>query len=139
MGGFGIMIYLTKQQIIAINHKQINIFGGNFVPPNNFLHEESLNYLVEIVGATAFGEELYPTIYDKEGLYMFNIVSNHIFQDGNKRTGLQTAMIFLLLNRYNFIEEVTNEWLISFTLSVASAELSLEEVQKWFAQYIQKM
>jgi death-on-curing protein len=132
------MIYLTKQQIIAINHKQVSVFGGNFIPPNNFLHEENLDYLVEIINATAFGEELYPTIYDKAGLYMFNIVSNHIFQDGNKRTGLQTAMIFLLQNQYNFTQEVTNDLLISFTLSIASAELSLDEVQEWFAKIIQK-
>jgi death-on-curing protein len=114
------------------------VFGGNFIPPNNFLHEENLDYLVEIINATAFGEELYPTIYDKAGLYMFNIVSNHIFQDGNKRTGLQTAMIFLLQNQYNFTQEVTNDLLISFTLSIASAELSLDEVQEWFAKIIQK-
>lgn len=133
------MIYLTKQQIIAINHKQVNMVGGNFVPPNNFLHENNLDYLVEIIGATAFGEELYPQIYHKAGLYMFNIVSNHIFQDGNKRTGLQTAMIFLLQNDYFFTKEVTDDLLISFTLSVASAELSLDEVQEWFGQHIKKI
>ena len=34
-------------------------------------------------------------------IYMFNIISNHVFQDGNKRTGLESALVFLKLNEYN--------------------------------------
>jgi death on curing protein len=73
------MNYLTKGEITAINHNQIDLFGGNFVPPNNFLHEENLDYLVEAVQAEMFSEPLYPHIHQKAGLYMFNIVCNHIF------------------------------------------------------------
>jgi death on curing protein len=124
------MIYLTKEQIIAINHKQVSLFGGNFVPPLNFLHEENLDYLLEAVQAEMFGAPLYPDIHHKAGLYMFNIISNHIFQDGNKRTGLQVAMIFLMLNDYTFIK-VNDHDFIDFTLSVASGEQRLEEVQAW--------
>ncbi|TAE01350.1 MAG: type II toxin-antitoxin system death-on-curing family toxin, partial [Bacteroidetes bacterium] len=102
------MIYLTKEQIIATNLNQIKLFGGNFVPPSNFLHEENLDYLLEAVQAEMFGEPLYPTLYQKAGLYMFNIVCNHIFQDGNKRTGLQASMVFLLLNKFS-IEASDNE------------------------------
>ncbi|MBK8347853.1 MAG: Fic family protein [Saprospiraceae bacterium] len=40
-----------------------------------------------------FGE-LYPTLSEKAGLYMYNIISNHIFQDGNKRTGLEAGIVF---------------------------------------------
>ncbi len=48
---------------------------------------------------------------------MFNIVCNHIFQDGNKRTGLQAAIIFLLINGHGFIESVDDATLTNFTLS----------------------
>jgi death-on-curing protein len=130
------MELLQKSDIVRINMLAIQDTGGNFIPPHNFLHEENLDYLVEIVGATAFGEELYPQIYHKAGLYMFNVVANHIFQDGNKRTGLEAALLFLQLNDYDLIVE--DDLLISFTLSVASAELSLYEVQEWFAKHIQK-
>ena len=134
MGGFGIMIYLTKEQIIAINLNQVKVFGGNFMPPSNFLHEENLDYLLEAVQAEMFGEPLYPTLYQKAGLYMFNIVCNHIFQDGNKRTGLQASIIFLILN--NLVIEVSNDDFINFTLSVASGEQSLEQVQDWLKNHI---
>jgi death-on-curing protein len=134
LGGFGIMIYLTKEQIIAINLNQVKVFGGNFMPPSNFLHEENLDYLLEAVQAEMFGEPLYPTLYQKAGLYMFNIVCNHIFQDGNKRTGLQASIIFLILN--NLVIEVSNDDFINFTLSVASGEQSLEQVQDWLKNHI---
>lgn len=132
------LIYLTKNQIIKINQQQTLLFGGNFVPPYNLLHEENLDYLIEIVQAEMFGKPLYPYIYQKAGVYMHHIVCNHIFQDGNKRTGLQSAMIFLLKNGYDFIKEVNDEVLINFTLDVASAKLSLEEVQTWFEKHISK-
>lgn len=62
------MIYLTKAEVTAINLNQVKLFGGNFVPPDNFLHEENLDYLLEAVQAEMFGEPLYPKIYQKAGL-----------------------------------------------------------------------
>ena len=131
------MIYLAKAEVIGINHNQVRLFGGNFVPPDNFLHEENLDYVLEAVQASIFGEPLYPEIHQKAGLYLFSIISNHIFQDGNKRTGLQAALIFLLLNKYEFTPSVTDEILINFTLAVASAAHTLETVQAWFKEHIQ--
>ncbi|GAB4020741.1 hypothetical protein GCM10028808_63320 [Spirosoma migulaei] len=96
------MIYLTKAEVIAINHNQVHLFGGNL------LYEENLDYLLEAVQAEMFGEPLYPEIYQKAGVYLFNIISNHIFQDGNKHTGLQAATIFMLLNRFDFNASVTD-------------------------------
>jgi death on curing protein len=133
------MTYLTKSEIIVINHNQVRLFGGNFVPPNNFLHEENLDYLIEAVQAEMFGAPLYPDIHQKAGVYLFNIISNHIFQDGNKRTGLQAAIIFLLLNRYTFTPTVDDTLLTDFTLGVASADYSLEQVQDWLRAHIQPL
>jgi len=65
-------------------------------------------------------------------VYLFNIVCNHVFQDGNKRTGMQAAVIFLQLNGYGLAVIVDDDLLTNFTLSVASGEQSLEQVQAWF-------
>ena len=130
------MNYLTKHDVITINRLTIEDVGGNFVPPYNFLHEENLDYLEEIVQTEMFGKELYPEIYHKTGVYMHHIVCNHIFQDGNKRTGLESALLFLQLNNWDLIVE--NDVLITFVLDVASAKLSLEEIQIWFGKHISK-
>lgn len=95
------------------------------------MHESSLDYLVDIVDAELFGEAMYPEIYHKAGLYLFNIISNHIFTDGNKRTGLDACLLFLEFNGYQLSDTVTNQILTDFILSVASAEQTLELVQNW--------
>ncbi len=148
------MEYLLKEDIILINRKTIERHGGNFVPPFNFLHEEPLDYLIEAVQAKMFGEEIYPTVSDKAGLYMFNTISNHIFQDGNKRSGLGSALLFLRMNSYSLSKklekihydnksipakgESNTEILIEFTLEVAAGKVSLEETQQWFKKNIKK-
>jgi len=146
------MDYLIKEEILLINKKTVERHGGNFVAPNNFLHENAIDYLLEAVQAKMFGEEMYPTISDKAGLYMFNIISNHIFQDGNKRTGLEAAIRFLGNNYFDLKDELSkininsksipvkgnsnNKILIEFTLEVASGKLTLKETQQWFKENI---
>lgn len=133
-GSFRPIQYLEKEVITRINYLTIMDVGGNFVPPMNFLHEENLDYLVEAVQAEMFGEPLYPEAHHKAGLYFFNIICNHIFQDGNKRTGLEAALLFLQLNGFDLV--VADDLLTNFTLSVATGEHSLEEVQAWFDEHI---
>ncbi len=60
------------------------------------MNESALDYLVEIVEhGVIFGVEMYPTIELKAAVYLYNITENHIFSDGNKRTGLLALHIFL--------------------------------------------
>lgn len=142
------MEYLRKSDILLINQKTLQRHGGNFVPPSNFLHEENLDYLVDAVQAEMFGAPLYPQLSDKAGLYLFNIVSNYVFQDGNKRTGLEAAILFLKLNGQRLKDPLvkieidgksipatgssTNEVLYNFVIEVAAGQLSLTECQRWF-------
>jgi death on curing protein len=128
--------YLTKNQVIKLNLATINEHGGNFMPPHNFLHEDNLDYLLETVQAEMFGQELYPTISDKAALYCYNIICNHIFTDGNKRTGLASALIFLNLNKQDLSLDVTNPILTDFIIKIASGNSSLEECREWFKNNI---
>ncbi|MBK6391265.1 MAG: type II toxin-antitoxin system death-on-curing family toxin [Saprospiraceae bacterium] len=127
------MIYLDKEDIIFINKSTIETHGGNYLHPYNFLHEENLDYLLEAIQAEMFDQPIYPLISDKAALYCFNIICNHIFSDGNKRTGLEAALAFLKLNAYQFKSDLSNKELILFILSVASGEISLDECRTWFA------
>jgi death on curing protein len=136
-GGEQLFEYLIKEDVVKINHWTIEHVGGNFVPPTNFLHEENLDYLLEAVQAEMFGAPLYPEIHHKAGLYLYNIISNHIFQDGNKRTGLEAALLFLQLNGYDLV--IDNVTLINFILAVASGEQTLEQVQDWLKERIQSL
>ena len=123
--------YLTFDQIIRLNKRTVEVHGGNFVPPSNLLHSESLLYLLEAVEAEMFGEPMYPTVPDKAALYMHSIISNHVFQDGNKRTGLGAALAFCKVNGW----DVSSNDLYNFTIAVASGEHDLDAVRAWFTKY----
>ena len=144
------MQYLTKNEILRLNELTLVRHGGHFVPPDNLLHPEAIDYLVESVAAEMFGEPLYPQVSDKAALYMFNIISNHAFQDGNKRTGLAAALAFLYKNGFRLAEDLKpviqegkswpsnndlshNDHLYEFTLAVAAGQVPLEACRQWFA------
>ncbi len=133
------MNYLTKKQILDINKYQVKEYGGNFVPPSNLLNEDRLDYLLDIVKSEMFEQHLYPEIYHKAGVYMFNIICNHVFQDGNKRTGLKSSLMFILLNDYQLSRLISNQSLIDFVTEVASGHHTLETVQDWFKNNIIKI
>jgi death on curing protein len=130
------MRYLTKKRVIQLNKATVDAHGGNFMPPNNFLHEENLDYLLEAVQAEMFGQPLYPNISDKAAIYCYNIICNHIFSDGNKRTGLASALLFLNLNGFDLSLDINDNLLTNYILKIASGESNLEECRAWFAENV---
>lgn len=144
------MKYLKKSQIILINRKTVKRHGGNFVEPYNFLNESSLDYLIEMTEAEMFDKKLYSKISDVAALYFHSIISNHIFQDGNKRTGLLAALVFLNLNGFQLQKRLSIGSLIveiegenpgldlsyDFTLAAAAGKINLEECKSWFEENI---
>ncbi len=133
------MIYLSKSEITRINKKVTLLYGGLFLPPHNFFNEGALDYAIEIVKTNIFGAELYPTIYLKAAVYKFNIISNHIFNDGNKRTGFAAILLFFEKNMLTLKDSITNEDLISFTFLAAKNKLSIEEIADWYSQRVTKL
>jgi death on curing protein len=45
-----------------------------------------------------FGQEMYPSIYEKAAAYLYHLVCNHPFNDANKRTGFAVTLVFLEVN-----------------------------------------
>jgi death-on-curing protein len=44
------------------------------------------------------GEYLHPSVFEMAGAHLFHSARNHPFVDGNKRTALMCALVFLGLN-----------------------------------------
>lgn len=141
------MNYLDRDYIVFLNQLTLEKHGGLFIPPFNFLHEEQLGYILDAVEQEMFGESLYPTVADKAAVYMFSIISNHVFADGNKRTGLAAAIVFMRKNGHLLADQLVNEAgvpykegkhksLENFTLSVASGHYSIDQCRAWFANNI---
>ncbi len=80
--------------------------------------------------ATFGGEYLHPTIASMAAAYLVHITQNHPFIDGNKRTGANAAVAFLLLN--DFEPTFDEDALVNLVLEVAQGQLSKDGVIQFF-------
>lgn len=65
--------------------------------------------------------------------YLYAIVRNHPFKDGNKRTGYLAAFTFLYINRY--VINADNAQVIAFVLDVAAGEIDEEGATRFLRDF----
>lgn len=78
----------------------------------------------------AGGQWLHADIFEMAAAYAFHICKNHPFLDGNKRTALDAALVFLEINGIDFRNP--KEVFISKMLSVAEGKMSKKELASVF-------
>lgn len=78
--------------------------------------------------ATMSGVPILTDPVDIAAGYLFHICQNHPFVDGNKRTGLATALVFLSENNLLPNEELRVDDWVALTLAVAAGELDRSEI-----------
>jgi death on curing protein len=81
----------------------------------------------------AFGVEFHPTIEDKAAALFRGLAQNHPFVDGNKRTALMAADVFLRGNGKAF--KVETDALVDLTLAVARAEMTVDELAQRISEW----
>ena len=126
------MIYLTKEEIISINKEMIFSFGGSFYEGScNIKNDNSFGYLLAAPNQEVFGIERYPSIFDKAAAYLFFIIKDHIFCDGNKRTGMVAAFTFLDLNGMEISRKVNWNRIVNYSERIAGCKPSIEHISRW--------
>jgi death on curing protein len=116
--------YLTLEQVLEMHKALVQKFGGlQGIRDANLL-------AIETPQAAMFGNDLYPTVYDKAAVYLFQIIRNHPFNDSNKRTGFIAAYLFLKANKVPilFEDEVYEE----FVVEVAKGKKTKAEIAYFF-------
>lgn len=97
---FSKTVYLTLEIVLDIHEDQLAAFGGR-------TGVRDLGLLEGAVAAPQAGfgdEELYKGVFEKAAVYAFSIAESQPFVDGNKRTGLNAALLFLALNGHELNE-----------------------------------
>lgn len=117
--------YLTLVQVLAVHDQMIKRFGGSHGVRDIGLVESA----VARPRATFGGEDLYTDVFSKAAALLQSLLKNHPFTDGNKRTALSSAGIFLKMNGYILIN--THEEEVKFSLKVDNQRLSVEEITAW--------
>jgi death on curing protein len=118
--------YLTIEQVLKLHDAVVEKFGGlaGIRDPN------LLRSCIESPKMTMFGKDLYPSVYDKAAVYLFNIICNHPFNDGNKRTGAGSAYLFLRINKASipFDPSPNDRTYENFVVRIANGKITKENI-----------
>ena len=90
------VIFLTFDDILAIHHDQLHRYGGS-----EGLRDRGLLLSALAMPEASFGGDyLHHDLPAMAAAYLYHLVQNHPFVDGNKRVGLVAALVFLRLNAH---------------------------------------
>lgn len=117
---------MTLAEAIEIHRDQIERYGGR----------QGIRDIGVLLSALAMpqasfnGEFLHRDVFEMAAAYAFHICNNHPFLDGNKRTALVCALVFLALNAIDVAD--TDGVLYGTMIDVASGRLGKEELAAVF-------
>jgi death-on-curing protein len=87
-------IFLTVEDVLELHDDQLRLFGGS----TGVRDRDALESAVATPAISFDGEYLHGNLFEMAAAYAFHIAENQPFLDGNKRTGLNAALVFLDLN-----------------------------------------
>ncbi|MCL1874744.1 MAG: type II toxin-antitoxin system death-on-curing family toxin [Synergistaceae bacterium] len=121
--------FLSLQEVLDFHKEQIDLYGGSYGVRDIQLLESALAQ----PSSTFDGNYLHKDIFEMGAAYLFHIVQNHPFIDGNKRAGLATCLYFLALNDIEI--EVDPYKLERFVRSIAGGEVLKPEIACFLRKY----
>jgi death on curing protein len=124
--------YLTEGQILLIHSLIVDETGGR----HGVRDRHALASLAALPRQKVFGKELYPGVFAKAAVYVRGVVHNHPFIDGNKRTGMTAAFVFLEDNGYRIVARKGE--IERFALKAIRERLDVPAIADWLAQHSTK-
>jgi death-on-curing protein len=127
------MKWLTLEDLELIHMQIVDASGGSQGVRDRGRLESALAAMRQEV----FGEELYPEIHEKAAVLLRGIIADHAFVDGNKRTGVISALLFLNYNDWDTIG-LSDQELEDFAVQVAVEHLDVPTIAAWLRAYSKK-
>ena len=119
------MRFLTVEEVLSIHDDQLQEQCGGGATGLRSL--DLLQSAVAQPEASFSGELLHQTVWDQAAAYAYHLARNHPFVDANKRTALNAALTFLLLNGYT-LRSGTDDELVDMMVQIAEGRLDKEAV-----------
>ena len=116
--------------MLDLHEEQIELYGGSAGVRDQGALESAVQMPASGFGESYFHEDLAAMA----GAYLFHIVKNHPFVDGNKRTGLHATLVFLDVNGY--LLDAPDEDVEAMVLAVASGTASKEEAAQFLRDHL---
>jgi death-on-curing protein len=123
------VLFLTVDDIIESHQNQIDTYGGSYGIRDIGLLESAIGQPEASFG----GEYLHADIFEMAAAYIYHLVMNHPFVDGNKRVGLEAALIFLEINNENL--NASDEELVDLVLKTTAGQVGKPEIAEFFRSH----
>jgi death-on-curing protein len=121
--------FLEVEDVIEINRRMVLTYGGFFVEgDDNLANPGSLKYILEAVQGSFFGHDPYPSLIEKAAALAWQIITVHVFHDGNKRTGIEACRLVLDLN--GFTMKMDGE-VIDVAIWISEGQISFGDLVQW--------
>lgn len=121
------------KQLLKIHDELIENYGGVY----GIRDEDQLESVILKPYMSAFGQDIYPTFFEKVAALLEAIVVNHPMADGNKRTGFYTAEWVLKDNGYKL--DISYDEARPVIVDIISGDKEVSEVTDWLKENSSKI
>lgn len=121
--------FLTFDDILESHAEQIANYGGSPGIRDTGLLQSALAQPEAQFG----GQYLHADLFEMAAAYLYHIVQNHPFIDGNKRVGLEAALIFLEINGIEL--NATDDEYVDLVLRTAQSQTEKGEIADFFRSH----
>ena len=129
----GDCFHLTIEIVREIHDEAVKIFGGL-----HGIRDEALLASAVFAPQSSFGgKSPYVDLIEVAAAYLFYLGRNHPFLDGNKRTAMAAAVVFLRLNGFDPAAD-GDDWQ-RLVLDVTSGKIDREQTTRRLRKLVRKM
>jgi death-on-curing protein len=125
-------VFLALDEVIEIHREMIAQYGGS----DGIRDDGLLESAVATPQAGFGGEYVHSNIFEMSAAYLFHIVKNHPFIDGNKRTGAMAAFVFLKINKLTLVAD--EDQFERIVIDVAESKIEKREIADFLKKHCKK-
>lgn len=126
------MKYLSLDDAIILHDKMMEIMGGL-----QGFDSARINYLESALQHIK-NDDFYPTILDKLTHLLFCCVKFHPFLDGNKRSAILIARVFIMINALEILPNDFYQKLENVVVGIASDKIDKEALKAILADILKE-
>lgn len=123
------ILFLDLDDVLTIHADQIFRYGGSVALRDQGLLESA----VAMPKVSFTGQLAHTDLYEMAAAYLYHIVMNHPFVDGNKRTGMVCAIVFLELNGIQVKPD--HDAIVDFVLAIAQGQKDKNQIAAFLKKH----
>ena len=121
--------FLDVEDVLSLHADQVTLDGGEHGVRDVGLLESAIAQ----PQATFGSKFLHKDLFEMAAAYLFHIVQNHPFFDGNKRTGAVAALVFLDINGTEI--NAPKGSMYDLTMSVTTSRADKAQIAEYFREH----